>query len=397
MLKAEKYYDMITANQAVAIAVVRAKPKVISAYPICPQTEIVEDLSSYIAKGELKAEFVRVEGEHSAMTVCAAAEGTGVRTFTATASQGLAFMHEVVHAVGGMRLPVVVFIGNRTLMSPGGIWPEFADSMAERDACWLQVYVEDNQEAFDMILQAYRIGEDSRVLLPVMVCGEGYVLTHTAEKVEILSQKEVDDFLPHYEAPHAYLDVERPVAQGLIVPPEYHNEAKFQMQEAMMNAKEVIKEVNKDFFERFGRDYGGLIDTYQMEDAERVLIAMGATTGTARTIVDELRAEGEKVGLVKLRFFRPFPVEDIRNALKNVNAIGVFDRSLSYGSFGQVFTEVRNAMYGEKKPIINLIAGLGGRDIREVDFRFMFDKIKEIETIETIETIDPLIFVNTRR
>ncbi len=397
MLRIEKYKDMITANQAVAIAVVRAKPKVISAYPICPQTEIVEDLSSYIAKGELKAEFVRVEGEHSAMTVCAAAEGTGVRTFTATASQGLAFMHEVVHSTGGMRLPVVMFIGNRTLMSPGGIWPEFADSMAERDACWLQIYVENNQEAFDMIIQAYRIGEDSRVLLPVMVCGEGYVLTHTSEAVEILSQEEVDDFLPAYDPPHAYLDTERPVAQGLIVPPEYHNEAKFQMHQAMMNAKDVIKEINEDFSNRFGRSYGGLIDTYQMEDAERALVVMGATTGTARTIVDDLRAEGEKVGLVKLRFFRPFPVEDIREALRNVKAVGVFDRSLSYGSFGQVYTEVRNAMYGERKPIINLIAGLGGRDIREVDIRFMFEKIKEIETIEAIETIDPIIFVNTRR
>jgi len=394
MLPKEKYKDMITANQAVAIAAVRSRPQVIAAYPISPQTEIVEYLANYISHGDLDAEYVNVESEHSAMTICVAAEGTGVRSFTATASQGLAFMHEVVSAAGGMRLPVCMFVANRTLMSPGGIWPEYSDSMPERDASWLQVYVEDNQEVFDMIIQAYRISEDSRVLLPIMVAGDGYTLTHSTMTVEILSEEEVDGFLPPYKPEHAYLDVDRPIAQGIIVPPEYHMEAKYQMQQAMKNAKKVIKEINDEFAQKFGRSYGGLIDTYRMDDAEYALVVMGATTGTARVVVDELREQGEKVGLVKLRFFRPFPVDEIREALKDVNAVGVFDRSLSFGSTGQCFIETRNALYNSNIPMLNFITGLGGRDIRIIDLKFMFEKIKEMETKGEPE--ENLIFVNTR-
>lgn len=394
MIPREKYTDMMTANKAVAIAVTRARPKVVAAYPISPQTDIVEHLADYVAQGNLDAEYVRAEGEHSAMTICAAAQGTGVRTFTASASQGLAYMHEVVSATGGMRLPVVMFIANRTLMSPGGIWPEYSDSMPERDAAWLQLYVEDNQEAFDMILQAYKLAEDSRVLLPIMVCGDGYILTHTTDKVEVLSIDEVDEFLPPYKAEHAYLDIDRPTAQGIIVPPEYHMELKHQMHKAMQDAKTVIAEINTEYAEKFGRDYGGLLSTYRMEDAERAIVFMGSTVGTARLVVDLLREKGEKVGLVKLRFFRPFPNEEMAEALKDVKAVGVFDRSFSYGSTGQVFLEVRNALYEMKKPILNFIAGLGGRDIRCIDLQFMFDKLKEVEGKDKID--DPLVFVNTR-
>ena len=347
MLPKESYNNLITGNQAVAISVVRANPKVIAVYPISPQTPIVGFLAQYCASGDLDAEYVRVESEHSAMTVVAAAEGTGVRTFTATASQGLAYMHEVVAATGGMRLPVVMFIANRTLMSPGGIWPEYSDVMPERDTCWLQVFVEDNQEVFDMIIQAYKIAENQKVLLPIMVCGDGFILTHTADRVGILSQKDVDDFLPPYEPKHAFLDVDQPLAQGIIVPPEYHMEAKYQLHQAMKNAKEVIKEVNDEFAAKFDRDYGGMIDSYRIEDADYALVVVGSTVSTTRIVVDTLREKGEKVGLVKLRFFRPFPVEEIKEILVNVKAIGVFDRSLSYGSTGQIFGEVRNALYGE--------------------------------------------------
>jgi pyruvate ferredoxin oxidoreductase alpha subunit len=393
MLPKESYDDLITANQAVAIAVVRAKPKVIAVYPISPQTPIVGFLAQYCASGDLDSEYVRVESEHSAMTVVAAAEGTGVRTFTSTASQGLAYMHEVVAATGGMRLPVVMFVANRTLMSPGGIWPEYSDVMPERDTCWLQVFVEDNQEVFDMIIQAYKIAEHQKVLLPIMVCGDGFILTHTADTVEILSQKDVDDFLPPYEPKHAFLDVDNPLAQGIIVPPEYHMEAKYQLHQAMRNAKKVIKEINDEFAEKFNRDYGGLIDSYRIEDADYALVVVGSTVSTTRIIVDALREKGEKVGLVKLRFFRPFPVEEIKELLANVKAIGVFDRSLSYGSTGQIFGEVRNALYGETKPILNFIAGLGGRDIREEDIMTMFKKIIELNNKQPE---DPIVFINTR-
>lgn len=393
MLPKESYDDLITANQAVAIAAVRAKPKVIAVYPISPQTPIVGFLAQYCASGDLDAEYVRVESEHSAMTVVAAAEGTGVRTFTATASQGLAYMHEVVAATGGMRLPIVMFIANRTLMSPGGIWPEYSDVMPERDTCWMQVFVEDNQEVFDMIIQAYKIAENQKVLLPIMVCGDGFILTHTADTVGILSQKDVDDFLPPYEPKHAFLDVDKPLAQGIIVPPEYHMEAKYQLHQAMRNAKKVIKEVNDEFAAKFDRDYGGLIDSYRIEDADYALVVVGSTVSTARIVVDTLREKGKKVGLVKLRFFRPFPVEEIKEILVNVKAIGVFDRSLSYGSTGQIFGEVRNALYGETIPILNFIAGLGGRDIREKDIMTMFRKICELNNKQPE---DPIVFINTR-
>nr|MCK4930494.1 pyruvate ferredoxin oxidoreductase [Nanoarchaeota archaeon] len=212
--------------------------------------------------------------------------------------------------------------------------------------------------------------------------------------VEILGEDEIDEFLPTYKPEHAFLDIDQPLAQGIIVPPEYHMEAKYQMQEAMKNAKKVIKEVNDDFAQKFGRSYGGLIDTYRMEGAETALVVMGATTGTARVVVDELREKGEKVGMVKLRFFRPFPDKEIKEALKNVKAVGVFDRSISYGSTGQCFIETRNALYNSNIPMLNFISGLGGRDIRVVDIKFMFEKIKDMVT--NGEPEDNLIFVNTR-
>lgn len=394
MIPQETFRDMITANKAVALAVVRAKPKVISAYPISPMTSIVEFLAEFVSMGDLDAEYVRVEGEHSAMTVVAAAQGTGVRTFTSTASQGLAYMHEVVSAAGGMRLPCVMFVANRTLMSPGGIWPELSDSMPERDSSWIQIYIEDNQQSFDMIIQAYKIAEDPRVLLPVMICGDGYILTHSSEAVEILGEKEVDEFLPPYKAEHAYLDIERPTAQGIIVPPHYHMEAKWQVHQAMKNAKEVIQEVNDEFAKKFGRDHGGLIQTYKMEDAEQALVVIGSISGTVRGVVDELREKGKKVGMVVLRVFRPFPLEKFVETLDKVKSIGVFDRSVSFGSAGQCFLEVRNAMYGHDIPIYNFIAGLGGLDVREEDIEFMFNKLTEVKDIKDIE--DPIIFINTR-
>ncbi|MHA1221268.1 MAG: pyruvate ferredoxin oxidoreductase [Candidatus Heimdallarchaeota archaeon] len=394
MIPQETFRDMITANKAVALAVVRSKPKVISAYPISPMTSIVEFLAEFVAMGDLEAEYVRVEGEHSAMTVVAAAQGTGVRTFTSTASQGLAYMHEVVSSAGGMRLPCVMFVANRTLMSPGGIWPELSDSMPERDSAWIQIYIDDNQQSFDMIVQAYKIAEDPRVLLPVMICGDGYILTHSSEAVEILGEKEVDEFLPPYKANHAYLDIERPTAQGIIVPPHYHMEAKWQVHQAMKNAKVVIQEVNDEFAKKFGRDHGGLIDTYRMDDAEQALVVIGSISGTVRGVVDDLREKGQKVGMVVLRVFRPFPFERIIETLGKVKSIGVFDRSVSFGSAGQCFLEVRNAMYGHNTPIYNFIAGLGGLDVREEDIEFMFNKLIEVKDVKDIE--DPIIFINTR-
>ncbi len=363
---------VITGDHAVAIGAKLSRVEVVPAFPITPQTLIIEHIADFVNDGEMDAKLINMESEHSVMSAAAAAEAAGARVFTATSSQGLAFMHEMVYATAPLRLPVVMVNANRTLGGPPGIWCEYNDSMGVRDSGWLQVYVEDNQEALDMVIQAYRIAEDKRVLLPVMPCIDGFVLTHTVEPVEIPEQKDVDAFLPPYE-PDVILDPARPAMIGTFMPAEYIMELRRQTAGAVESAKKVIQEVNDDFAQRFGRDYGGLIDTYQMDDAEVALITMGTVTSTSRQVVDELRKEGKKVGIVKLRFFRPFPSEELKNILQNTGAVGVVDRSLSFIGGGQAFNEVRSALYGLSIPIINHLAGLGGRDVTEELIKKMFE------------------------
>jgi len=363
---------VITGDHAVAIGAKLSRAEVVPAFPITPQTLIIEHIADFVNDGEMDAKFLTMESEHSVMSAAAAAEAAGARVFTATSSQGLAFMHEMVYATAPLRLPVVMANANRTLGAPPGIWCEYNDSMGVRDSGWLQIYVEDNQEALDMIIQAYRIAEDKRVLLPVMPCLDGFVLTHTVEPVEIPEQKDVDAFLPSYQ-PDVILDPARPAMIGTFMPAEYIMELRRQTAGAVESSKNVIKEVNDEFAKVFGRDYGGLIDTYRMEDAEVALITMGTVTSTSRQVVDEMRKDGEKVGLVKLRFFRPFPSEDLKNILKNTAALGVVDRSLSFIGGGQAFNEVRSALYGLSIPIINHLAGLGGRDVTETQIKKMFE------------------------
>lgn len=363
---------VITGDHAVAIGAKLSRVEVVPAFPITPQTLIIEHIADFVNDGEMDAKFINMESEHSVMSAAAAAEAAGARVFTATSSQGLAFMHEMVYATAPLRLPVVMVNANRTLGGPPGIWCEYNDSMGVRDSGWLQVYVEDNQEALDMVIQAYRIAEDKRVLLPVMPCLDGFVLTHTVEPVEIPEQKDVDAFLPPYE-PDVILDPARPAMIGTFMPSEYIMELRRQTAGAVESAKKVIQEVNDAFAQRFGRDYGGLIDTYQMDDAEVALITMGTVTSTSRQVVDDLRKEGKKVGIVKLRFFRPFPSEELKNILQNTGAVGVVDRSLSFIGGGQAFNEVRSALYGLSIPVINHLAGLGGRDVTEELIKKMFE------------------------
>ncbi len=363
---------VITGDHAVAIGAKLSRVEVVPAFPITPQTLIIEHIADFVNDGEMDAKFLTMESEHSVMSAAAAAEAAGARVFTATSSQGLAFMHEMVYATAPLRLPVVMANANRTLGGPPGIWCEYNDSMGVRDSGWLQVYVEDNQEALDMVIQAYRIAEDKRVLLPVMPCLDGFVLTHTVEPVEIPEQKDVDAFLPPYE-PDVILDPAKPAMIGTFMPAEYIMELRRQTAGAVESAKNVIQEVNDDFAKRFGRDYGGLIDTYQMDDAEVALITMGTVTSTSRQIVDDMRKDGNIVGLVKLRFFRPFPSEELKNILKDTAAVGVVDRSLSFIGGGPAFNEVRSALYGLSIPIINHLAGLGGRDVTEAQIKKMFE------------------------
>ncbi len=378
---------VITGDHAVAIGAKLSRVEVVPAFPITPQTLIIEHIADLVNDGEMDAKFLTMESEHSVMSAAAAAEAAGARVFTATSSQGLAFMHEMVYATAPLRLPVVMANANRTLGGPPGIWCEYNDSMGARDSGWLQVYVEDNQEALDMVIQAYRIAEDKRVLLPVMPCLDGFVLTHTVEPVDIPEQEDVDSFLPPYE-PDVMLDPARPAMIGTFMPAEYIMELRRQTAGAVESAKRVIQEVNDEFASRFGRDYGGLIDTYQMDDAEAALVTMGTVTSTSRQVVDEMRQEGKKVGLIKLRFFRPFPSEELKNALKDTAAVGVVDRSLSFIGGGQAFNEVRSALYGLSIPIINHLAGLGGRDVTEMQIRKMFELTLRAAKGEKVKTVN---------
>ncbi|MFA4956548.1 MAG: transketolase C-terminal domain-containing protein [Candidatus Methanoperedens sp.] len=378
---------VITGDHAVAIGAKLCRVDVVPAYPITPQTLIIEHIADFVNDGELDTKFLTMESEHSVMSAAAAASAAGARVFTATSSQGLAFMHEMLYATAPLRLPVVMANASRTLGGPPGIWCEYNDSMGARDSGWLQLYVEDNQEALDMIIQSFRIAEDKRVLLPVMPCLDGFVLTHTVEPVEIPTQEDVDSFLAPYD-PDIILDPARPAMIGTFMPAEYIMELRRQTVGAFECAKDVIKEVNDEFAKKFDRDYGGLVDTYRMDDARVALITMGTVTSTSREVVDELRQKGEKVGIIKLRFFRPFPSEDLRKLVTNLDALGVFDRSISYHGGGPVYNEVRSALFGMTIPVINHLAGLGGRDVTKEQIFKMFELTSKAAKGEKVKDVN---------
>jgi pyruvate ferredoxin oxidoreductase alpha subunit len=378
---------VITGDHAVAIGAKLCRVDVVPAYPITPQTLIIEHIADFVNDGELDAKFLTMESEHSVMSASVAASAAGARVFTATSSQGLAFMHEMLYATAPLRLPVVMANASRTLGGPPGIWCEYNDSMGARDSGWLQLYVEDNQEALDMIIQSFRIAEDKRVLLPVMPCLDGFVLTHTVEPVEIPKQEDVDTFLSPYE-PDIILDPARPAMIGTFMPAEYIMELRRQTVGAFESAKDVIREVNDDFATIFGRDYGGLVDTYRMDDAKVALITMGTVTSTSREVVDELRQKGEKAGIIKLRFFRPFPSEDLKKLVSKLDALGVFDRSISFHGGGPVYNEVRSALFGMTIPVIDHLAGLGGRDVTKEQIFKMFELTSRAAKGEKVKDVN---------
>jgi pyruvate ferredoxin oxidoreductase alpha subunit len=370
--------EIMEGSHAIALAVKAARPNVVAAYPITPQTHIVEDISQLIADGDLDAQYVKVESEHSAMSVCLGASATGARTYTATTSQGLALMHEVLFNAAGMRLPIVMTVANRALSAPLSIWNDHQDSISERDSGWIQIYAEDNTEASDLTIQAYRIAEDSRIQVPVMVCMDGYTLTHTYEPVELLEQDLVDDFLPPYR-PADFLNVYDPKSFGMFADPNYYTEFRYQNHRALEAAKAVIPEISSEFGEVFDRDYGGLIEEYRCDDAEYVLMAMGSVVGTLKDTVDDLRDDGVRAGAIKLRSYRPFPVDEIRRALAGLEAVGILDKNISLGFEGALFTDVKASLYHENNApkAFGFIAGLGGRDIPKRMFVKMFDCIRE--------------------
>ncbi len=348
-------------NHAVSWGVMLARAEVIPAYPITPQTTIVEELSVLCADGRLKAKFIPVESEHSAMACCVGASAAGVRTFTATSGQGLALMHEMLHWASGARLPIVMANVNRALGSPWNIWGEQTDSLSQRDTGWLQLYCESNQEVLDTTIQAFKIAEE--IHLPVMLNLDAFFLSHTAEPVEIPEQKRVDDFLPRYQ-PEFCLDPKKPYSFGCLTPPEYFMEFRYKIQQSMLQGKEVSRRVDEEFGQSFGRKYG-LIEAYRCDGADLILVTSGAIASTARVVVDALRQKGRKVGMVKVRLFRPFPQEELYAVLRDVEKVAVVDRNVSFG-VGGIFAHELNAAFCNEKtrpPIFSYIAGLGGRDV----------------------------------
>jgi pyruvate ferredoxin oxidoreductase alpha subunit len=379
----------LNGDEAVAYAVKQCDVDVVAAYPITPQTIIVEKYSEYVANGEVPTEFVCTESEHSAMAACIAASATGARTFTASASAGLALMHEMLFVASGCRTPIVMAVANRALSAPLNINGDQSDSMAQRDAGWIHLYVENAQEAYDTIMQAFRIAEHLDVQLPVIVGLDGFIVSHTLENVNVLSDEFVKKFVGERELPNVLthegktvpfkLEPDTPMTMGPIAMPNYYFEFKRQQEEAMKNGLSVIQQVHDEYAKLTGRSYGNaLVESYKLDDAEIATVCVGSAAGTVKDVVDELRSEGVKAGMLRLRTFRPFPAEEVRKALENVKAVAVMDKSISFGgNGGAVFHEIRHAMYDSKtRPfVVDYIYGLGGRDTNIKDFKKVYSDL----------------------
>lgn len=356
----------MTGNQSASIGACLSRPDVIAAYPITPQSSVVEGLAAMIADGKSDAQMVQVESEHSAMSVVQGAAMAGGRVFTATSAQGLALMYEPYFRMSTLRLPMVMAIATREMTSPETVWSGQQDAMSVRDSGWIQVFVENNQEILDMIIQGYKISEDKDVLIPVNVCYDGFYLSHLTEKVEIPLQEDVDEFLPRYKCEHVAYDPTNPMAVDPLTPGEILINYRENHLQSMQKAKDVIERVDREFKEKFGRSYGGLIDTYRCDDAEIVVVTIGANVGTTRVAVDLARENGIKVGLIKVRFMRPFPNEKISEVLNNKKGYAVIDRSVSFGwNSGVLYQEVKAAVSDLNQNLCSIpaIGGLGGLDI----------------------------------
>jgi len=349
-------------THAASQAVKLARVQVISAYPITPQTSIVEKLSELCASGEIDAEFIKVESEHSAMASVVGAESAGVRSFTATSSQGLALMHEILHWASGARLPIVMVNVNRALAPAWNIWVEQTDSLAQRDTGWIQFYCESNQEVLDMVLQAYRLAD--QVMLPVMINLDAFFLSHTSEPVALPKQELVDQFLPPYN-PKYKMELEGGHAFGGLAMPDSYMELRYKIQKSMEEAERLIPIVAEEYDHIIGRHHGTFLENYRVSDADYLLMTSGTISGTSRIVVDSYREKGIKLGMVKVRTFRPFPTKAIREAVKNAKKVGVIDRNISFGQSGIFFSEAKAALYNaDYRPLMNgYVAGLGGRDV----------------------------------
>lgn len=376
-----------TGNEAMAEAMRQINPDVCAAYPITPATEIMQIFSNFVADGLVKTNLITVESEHSAMSACVGSAASGARTITATSSQGLALMHEILYIVSALRLPIVLAEVNRALSGPINIHCDHSDTMGERDAGWIQIFSENSQEAYDNMIQAVKIAENKKVLLPAMVTTDGFIISHGMERLETYPDAEIQKFIGPYQPEYDLLNIDKPITVGSLVLTDYYIEHKKAQHEAMKNAKQVILDVGREFGRIFGKEYG-FFEEYRMSDAEYALVCLGSTAGTAKAAIEELRQEGIKAGLIKIRMFRPFPAEELAAALKGVKAIAVLDRSESLSTqAGPVASEVKAALYdaGTAKPMQSYIYGLGGREIYIENIKDVYKNLKNAKGSEAVK------------
>ena len=372
--------ERLSGNEAQAVAMKQINPDVVAAFPITPSTEIPQYFSTFVSNGEVDTEFVAVESEHSAMSACIGAEAAGARAMTATSANGLSYMWEMLYIVAGSRLPIVLSLVNRAVSAPLNIHNDHSDAMGVRDSGWIMIFSENNQEAYDNMIMAHQIAENKNVMLPLMVCQDGFITSHSIENIELIEDEKVKEFVGTYKPEHYLLNRNEPIAVGPMDLQAYLFEHKYQQAEAMRNAKKVILEVADKFEKMTGRKYG-LFEEYQLEDAEIAIVCMNSTAGTTKAVVDKLRANGVKAGLLKIRVFRPFPVEEVAKALKNVKAIAILDKADSLnGAGGALYEDVTSAMYTENVhvPAVNYIYGIGGRDTTTNDIEKVFEDLQEI-------------------
>ena len=389
--------ERLSGNEASAIAMKQINPDVVAAFPITPSTEIPQYFSTFVSNGSVDTEFVAVESEHSAMSACIGAEAAGARAMTATSANGLSFMWEVIYIASSLRLPIVMSLVNRAVSGPLNIHNDHSDSMGVRDSGWIMLFSENNQEAYDNMIMAHRIAEHKDVLLPLMICQDGFITSHSIENIELIEDEKVKEFVGTYKPEHYLLDSENPIAIGPLDVQSYLFEHKYQQAEAMRNAKKVILEVAKDFEKMTGRKYS-FFEEYRMEDAEMAVVCMNSTAGTTKEVIDELRNKGIKAGMIKVRVYRPFPAEEIAEALSNVKAFAVLDKSDSLNAAGgALYEDVASAIYvsGKNIPAVNYVYGIGGRDTTTTDIGKVYEDLQEI--IKTNKIDNPYRYLGLRK
>ena len=389
--------ERLSGNEAAAIAMKQINPDVVAAFPITPSTEIPQYFSTFVSNGTVDTEFVAVESEHSAMSACVGAEAAGARAMTATSANGLSYMWEMIYIASSLRLPIVMSLVNRAVSGPLNIHNDHSDAMCVRDAGWIMLFSENNQEAYDNLIMAHRIAENKDVLLPLMVCQDGFITSHSIENIELIEDDRVKEFVGTYKPEHYLLNDKEPIAVGPLDVQSYLFEHKYQLAEAMRNAKKVILEVAKDFEKMTGRKYS-FFEEYRMDDAEIAVVCMNSTAGTTKTVVDELREKGIKAGMVKVRVFRPFPAEEIAEALGNLKAVAIMDKADSLNAMGgALYEDVISSMYTAKKqvPAVSYVYGIGGRDTTSNNIHEVFDYLAQVA--KTGEIDNPYRYVGLRK